>query len=241
MKRMPVVFTRQLVSYISAPSIYLTVAAFLGLSAALGVQMSQWMEHDNSDLDAFFQWHPWLYLLLIPVLSAQLWSDERNAGFFNVIHALPIASSELVVGKFLAAWTVCALTLALTFPIVIAVNYLGTADNAVIASQYLASWLLAGSYLSIGCFIYTFTHQRVIIFTVTLSLLFIASALYYVSDALEHQAPIWVIDSLIALSPVLHFEAIDSGKLTLHDGLYFISMILAFLVATTVALNAKRS
>jgi ABC-2 type transport system permease protein len=69
----------------------------------------------------------------------------------------------------------------------------------------------------------------------------IVSALSYLLDALEHQAPIWAVDSLVSLSPFSRYSAIDNGKFTLRDMLYFISMILAFLAATTVTLNYRHS
>jgi ABC-2 type transport system permease protein len=72
-------------------------------------------------------------------------------------------------------------------------------------------------------------------------MLLAASGLSSVLDALEHQAPIWVVDSLVSINPISRFGAIDNGKLTLHDGLYYISMILAFLSASTVTLNYKTS
>ncbi|KTC54351.1 ABC transporter permease, partial [Pseudomonas fluorescens ABAC62] len=189
----------------------------------------------------FFQLHPWLYLLLIPVLAAQLWSDESNAGFLDLMKTLPITTLEWVAGKFLAAWAVAGMALMLTLPLVIIANYLGKADNSVIASQLMSSWLLAGSYLSVGCFIFTLMRQRTALLIVTCGLLLMVSGLSYLLDALEHQAPIWVADSLVSLSPFSRYSAIDNGKLTLRDTLYFISMILAFLAATVVTLNYKNN
>ncbi|MGH8452093.1 ABC transporter permease [Pseudomonas sp.] len=239
MKLLPTIFKRQLISYASSPETYLNVAVFLVLCTVLGLHTQHWMERNSSDLQAFFELHPWLYLLLIPTLSTQLWSDEHNASFSNMMKILPITSAERVIGKFMAAWVVCSIALILNFPIVIAANYLGTADNSIIASQFIASWLLAGSYLAVGSFVCVLTHQRIVIFLLTLGLLLTASGLSSALDALEHQAPIWVIDSLISLNPILRFSTMDNGKLTLHDSAYFISIIFFFLSATTLTLNYK--
>ncbi|WET12399.1 MULTISPECIES: ABC-2 transporter permease [unclassified Pseudomonas] len=241
MNLLPPVFKRQLASYLSAPATYLSIALFLVLSALLGLHTSPLLERSSSDLQGFFQWHPWLYLLLIPALSTQLWADENETGFGDFMKTLPVRPAELVIGKFLAAWVVAGLALLLTFPIVTVVNLLGTADNAVIASQFLSSWLLAGSYLSVGVFICALTRQRLAIFILTLSLLLLASGVSSVLDALERQAPIWIIDSLTSLSPLLRFGLIDHGTLTFQDCAYFISMIIAFLAATTAILNYKNS
>jgi ABC-2 type transport system permease protein len=239
LKLLPVIFKRQFAHYAGTPGSYLSVAIFSVASVALGLHMSPWPEQYSSDLQIFFQLHPWLYLLLIPVLAAQLWSDESNAGFLDLMKTLPITTFEWVVGKFLAAWAVVAIALILTFPLVIIANYLGKADNSVIASQFVSSWLLAGSFLSVGCFIFTLVRQRTALFILTLGLLLVVSGLSYLLDALEHQAPIWAVDSLVSLNPFSRYSAVDNGKFTLRDLLYFISMILAFLAATTVTLNYK--
>lgn len=241
MRLLPIIFTRQLASYASSPTTYLSVAVFLVLSATLGLHTNHWMERNSSDLQAFFELHPWLYLLLVPILSTQLWSDEYNTGFDDTLKSLPVTSMERVIGKFMAAWTVCGIALLFNFPLVIAVNYLGTADNTVIASQFLASWLLAGSYLSVGCLICVIANQRIMIFLFTLGLLLTASGLSSMLDALEYQTPIWIVESLMSLDPIARFSTMDNGKLTLHDSLYFISLIIAFLSATTITLNYKNS
>lgn len=233
------VFSRQISSYLSTPSTYLSITAFLVISATLGLYTRQWLVYGDSHLQAFFHFHPWLYLLLIPALSTQLLALEHEAGFIDFLTTLPLTPTELVIGKYLAAWVIAGLALLLTFPMVIVINVLGTADNLVIASQFMASWLLAGSYLSVGFFICVLIHQRLVVFLLTLFLLLMAGSLSSVLDALEHQAPIWVIDNLTSLSPLIRFATIDHGSLLLRDGLYFISMIVAFLAATIVLLNYK--
>ena len=57
------------------------------------------------------------------------------------------------MGKFLAAWAVLGVALALTFPMVITVNFLGHPDNGVIAAGYIGSFLMAGAYLGIASMI----------------------------------------------------------------------------------------
>lgn len=241
MNMLPSIFKRQLSRYLCAPATYLNIAVFLALSTTLGLHSSQLLERNSTDLQDFFQFHPWLYLLLIPALCTQLWSDENETGLSNLLITLPVTSAELVLGKFLAAWLITAMTLVLTLPIVVMINTLGNADNSVIATQYLASWLLAGSYLSVGCFICILSRHHLLTFTLTLSILLIISGLSSVLDALEHQAPIWVIDNLTSLSPLSRFTQIDHGVIVLRDCLYFISVIVASLAATTVILNYKNS
>ena len=241
MKRLPVIFKRQLSSYLSSPTTYLSIATFLIANTVLGLFVGNFLEKTPENLHAFFQFHPWLYLFFIPIISTLLWANEHKDDAFCFTSTLPVSALELTLGKFLAAWTLCALTILLNFPLVITINYLGIADNSTILAQSIGSWLLAGAYLSFACLICVLAYNRLIIFTITLALLLAVSTLSLVLDMLDHQAPIWVIDSLISLNPQIRFSAIDSGLLTLHDTLYFISMIIAFLTATTLTLNFRKS
>lgn len=240
MRMLSVIFKRQLVSYACAPATYLSTAVFLATSTMIVFQANRLLEQNSADLLVFFQLHPWVYLLLTPVLSTQLWSDEHRRDSLEFVKSLPITHLELVLGKFLAAWVVAGIALLLTFPLVITVNYLGTPDNAVIASQFLGSWLLAGSYLSVGCFICTLAHHRFAILLLTLGLLMMTTALSSIIDAIDHQASIWLLDQLASLSPSKRFDTINQGVFDLQGSFYFISMIIAFLTATTLTLNVRK-
>nr|WP_065942594.1 ABC transporter permease [Pseudomonas sp. 25 R 14] len=241
MKRLPVIFKRQLSNYLSTPSTYFGIAIFLTANTALGFYVGKFLENTPTNLHAFFQYHPWLYLFFIPFISTLLWSDEYKDNAFSFTNTLPVSALELTLGKFLAAWILCALTLSLTLPLVITINYLVIADNSTILAQFIGSWLLAGAYLSFACLVCVMAYNRLIIFGITLALLLTASTLSSVLDMLSHQAPIWVVDSLISLNPRIRFSTIDSGLLTLQDTSYFISMIIAFLTATTLILNFRKS
>ncbi len=240
MKRLPVIFKRQLRSYLSSPATYVAISLFLIANAALGFHAGNFLEKSPANLRAFFQFHPWLYLFFIPFISTLLWSDEHKDNALTFTNTLPVSAFDLTLGKFFAAWAICALTLSLNFPLVISINYISIADNSTILAQFLGSWLLAGAYLSFASLICVLAYNRLIIFALTLTLLLITSTLSSVLDMLAHQTPVWIIDSLISLNPRLRFGAIDSGLLTLHDTSYFISMIIAFLSATILTLNFRK-
>ncbi|MFO2464085.1 ABC transporter permease [Pseudomonas sp. 15FMM2] len=239
MKLLPAIFKRQLISYFSLPITYLCIVTFLIANAALGFYAGNFLAKDETDLSAFFQHHPWLYLAFIPAICVHLWSDEHIEGAQDFFSALPVSAFELTSGKFMAAWMVCGLTLLSTFPTLVILKYLGTPDDGIIIAQYLGSWLLSGVYLSVGCFICVVTRNRLIIFSSTMGLLLATSILFSIIDALDHQIPIFIVDSLMTLSPSTRFDTITSGLLTSHDILYFASMILAFLTATSVTLNFR--
>ena len=94
----------------------------------------------------------------------KLWAEERKSGSIELLMTQPVTLLEAVLGKFLAAWIFTALALALTFPLWITVNYLGSPDNGAILAAYLGSLLLAGGFLAIGSCMSALTRNQVVAF-----------------------------------------------------------------------------
>ena len=115
-------------------------------------------------LTAFFAWHPWLFLILMPAIGMRLWAEERRSGTIELLMTLPVTNSQLVIGKFFASWVFTLIALLLSTPIWITVNYLGNPDNSVIFISYLTSWLMAGAFLALTSCLSTLTKNQVIAF-----------------------------------------------------------------------------
>ncbi len=173
----------------------------------------------------------------------RLWAEERKAGTLELLLTLPINLKEAVLGKFLAAWVFSGIALLLTFPIWITVNYLGNPDNGVIFAGYIGSWLMAGGFLAIGSCMSAMTQNQVIAFivTVVVCFLFVVAGFPLVLDGFRAWAPQALVDAVASLSFMTHFDAISKGVLDIRDLLYFIIMILAWLIATAIAIDMKKA
>ena len=167
MKNLGVIFKRELGSYFATPLAYIFIVIFLVLAAVFTFYLGGFYESGQADLNAFFNFHPWLYLFLVPAVAMRLWAEERKSGTIELLMTLPVSRTDMVLGKFLAAWVFIGLALLLTFPIIITVNYLGSPDNGAIFTGYLGSWLLAGGYLAIGSCMSALTKNQVIAFIVS--------------------------------------------------------------------------
>ena len=126
------IFRRELASYFATPVAYVFIVIFLVLAGAFTFYLGGFYERGQADLQPFFNFHPWLYLFLVPAVAMRLWSEERKSGTIELLLTLPITMWQAVVGKFFAAWAFIGIALALTFPTWITVNYLGSPDNGVI-------------------------------------------------------------------------------------------------------------
>jgi ABC-2 type transport system permease protein len=238
------VFKRELASYFATPIAYVFIVIFLVFAGVFTFFYGGFYEAGQADLsNSFFYWHPWLYLFLVPALSMRLWAEERKSGSIELLMTLPLEAWQAVAGKFLAAWAFTAISLVLTFPTWITVNYLGDPDNGVIVAAYLGSLLMAGGFLAIGACISAATKNQVIAFILSVVACFVllAPGLGVVQQVLGGITPQWFVDGIVSLGFQEHFEYISKGVIDLRDLLYFALLIGGALYANTVVLELKKA
>jgi ABC-2 type transport system permease protein len=243
MRNIAAVFRRELASYFVTPVAYVFIIIFLVLSGAFTFYLGGFYERGQADLAPFFNFHPWLYLFLIPAVSMRLWAEERKSGSIELLITLPITLAQAVWGKFLAAWCFAGIALALTFPIWITVNYLGNPDNGAILAAYIGSFLMAGGFLAIGTCMSALTRNQVIAFILGVvgCFVFLLSGFPLVLDVVRSWAPAALVDAVASLSFLSHFESISKGVIDLRDVLYFALLIACWLTATGIVLEMKKA
>ena len=243
MNAIKVIAMRELRAYFATPLAYVFMVIYLALMGTFTFYLGGFYERGQADLIPFFNFHPWLYLFLVPAISMRLWAEERKSGSIELLMTLPITMGEAVLGKFLAAWGFVAVALALTFPIWITVNYLGDPDNGVILTGYIGSLLMAGAFLAIGACISAANRNQVVAFIITVAIcfMFLLSGFPMVLDFFSAWAPQSIVDTVAGLSFLTHFNALSKGVLDLRDVVYFLLVIGAWLYANAVVLDMKKA
>jgi len=172
----------------------------------------------------------------------RLWAEERRLGTIELLLTLPLAQWQAVLGKFLAAWAFCAIALALTFPLVITVNFLGRPDNGVIAAGYGACLLMAGAYLAIGSAMSAMTKNQVIAFVLAVAVCFLFAVASYpvVTDFLSKAVPT-LAEVARRLSVAERFQGFTRGVISLRDLIYFASFIGFWLYLNTVIVEHRKA
>jgi ABC-2 type transport system permease protein len=203
--------------------------------------VGQFFERGEASLGAFFGWHPWLYLVLVPAVGMRLWAEERRSGTLELLLTMPITPWQAIAGKFLASWIFIALALALTFPVVITVNVLGSPDNGMLCAGYLGSLLLAGAYLAVTCATSALTRNQVVAFilSVVACLFLILAGFNPVTDLLARWASPALVDTVAAFSVVTHFDGFQRGVIDARDLYFFFAVIGFSLFATGVILRNR--
>lgn len=233
---------REWSAYFNSPVAYVFIVIFLVLSGFFTFSVSRLFEAGQADLQSFFFWHPWLYLILVPAVAMRLWAEERRSGTIELLLTMPVTTRQAVLGKFAAAWGFLCLALAFTFPVVLTVGYLGQPDFGPIFCGYLGSALLAGAYVAVGLFTSALTRNQVISFivAVVIGLFMILAGFPPVTDLLARVAPPAVVDAVAAFSFITHFESLQRGVIDLRDLAYFASVIGFMLFATHVVIESRK-
>ena len=237
-----IIARRELAAYFATPVAVVFIVIFLALQGALTFNVGNFFDRNQADLTPFFNFLPWVLLLLVPALTMRQWAEERRQGSIELLLTLPITPFQAVLGKFLAAWMFCTLAILLTFPFVLTVNYLGHPDNGAILAGYVGAILLAGSFLSIGAALSASTKNQVIAFVLAVAVCFVALATgtATVSEYLTRLAPD-VANVVRLLSVADRFGDFTRGVIALRDVLYFASFITFFLFLATELVDAKRA
>ncbi len=237
-----IVARRELGGYFATPVAVVFIVIFLVLQGLLTFNLGNFFDRNQADLAPFFSFVPWVFLLLVPALTMRLWAEERRLGTIELLLTLPITQGQAVVGKFLAAWTFCAIALALTFPFVITVNYLGSPDNGVIATGYLGALLVAGAFLSVGSALSATTKNQVIAFVLAVAVCFLFAVASYplVTDFLSRGTP-ELAEIARRISVAERFQSFTRGIISLRDVLYFASFIGFWLFLNTVIVDHRKA
>jgi ABC-2 type transport system permease protein len=241
MKTLIPIFKRELRSYFTTPVAYVFIVIFLFLAGFFTFQVSSLFNTNQATLFPFFNWLPWLYLFLVPAIGMRLWAEERRSGTIELLLTFPTTIWQAVIAKFLAAWAFIIIALALTFPYVLTVIFLGDPDMGIIIASYFGAALMSGALLAIALCMSALTRNQVISFvlSVVLILLFMLSGF----DAVQGFFSSWsveIAEAVGALSFQTHFGNIIIGNIKFADLLFFISMIVGWLYATRIVVEMKK-
>ena len=233
---------RELAAYFSTPLAYVFLVIFLVADGGMTFFVGGFFDRGQADLTPFFLFQPWLLLALVPAIGMRLWAEERRSGTIEILMTLPISTWQAVGGKFLAGWIFVGIAIALTFPIWLIVNYLGSPDNGVILASYIGSFLIAGSFLAISACMSALTGNQVVAFVLSIAVgfLMMLSGIDSVLGIVRSLVPQYAVELLGSLSLLGHFSTITSGVLDFRDAFFFVSFIALCLFINAQIIELKK-
>ena len=234
MNQILVLARKEFKSYFDSPVAYVVITLFLLIA---GWQYASSMFIANAaDLRPLFSIIRFILLFFIPAISMRLLSEEKRVGTIELLLTMPLKDWHLVLGKFLAAYALIAVTLLLTLVHFITISSIGDPDIGATIGGYLGLVFIVGVYLSIGIFTSSLTENQIIAFILAFVIIFA----FYMADKIIFFMPGYIANILEYLSIDYHFNNLARGVIDSRDILYYISMIFFFLFLTTQTIESRK-
>ena len=226
---------KDLKGYFDQPTGYVLLVIFVGVSSYIFFQTA--LENEEASLRPLFSLFPWMLAIFVAASTMRLVAEEQRDGTLEILLTQPIRAWSVLFSKLVAALLFVGTGVVLTIGIPIALETAGDLDRGAVVAQYLGTFLLTASLVSIGLFTSSLTRNQIVAFILGLTIILLALLLGnpLITDALPSATAILVQD----LSPLTHFSGIIRGVLDLKDVLYFAALISTFLSATYLMLRAK--
>lgn len=229
---------KELNLYFGSPMALIFVGVFLVLTLFVFFWVDSFFARGIADVRALFEWMPLLMIFLVSALTMHQWSREEESGNLQVLLTMPIRMLQLVIGKFLSALILVSIALLLTLFLPITVSSLGNLDWGPVIGGYLASLLMASTYIAIGLFISSRTNNQLValIGTAIVCGLFQAVGSSAVTDLVGST----IGNVLRSFGTSSRFESIERGVVDFRDLVYYLSITFTFLGLNILSLDSKR-
>jgi len=229
------IYKKELRSFFTSPMAYIFLVVFALVNGYFFT--NTFFLYNQSDMRALFGIVPLVYLFFIPAVSMGLISREKSLGTIEIISTLPIRERDIVLGKYLAGFTLILVALLTTAVHYITLYNVGTTvDHGAVFTGYLGLALLGGVYTSVGIFASSLTENQVIAFIVGIAIVLA----FFLMDKLLFFVPASMAGIIQYLSTEFHLSNISRGVIDTRNLIYFGSVIGFFLSMTTRVLESRK-
>ena len=224
---------------VASPSAWVFLVIFLVLSSFCAFVASGIFASGQADLALFFDWMPWLFLLIVPALAMPMWSEERRLGVFELTISFPASLREMVFGKFIAGTVLLTIALLLTFPVPVTAVVLGEPDIGAILCGYAGALLLGCAYLAMASFCSAVSKSQTASFLLSVFLcgFFLFAGWPRVTELLALWLPQNIVDAISSCSFLSNYQAFQKGLIDTSELVYAVSVTIFFLALTWFTLE----
>lgn len=175
-------------------------------------------------------------ILLVPVLTMRLVSEEDRAHTMELLATSPVTNTAIILGKYLAVVLLFLVLIAISAYMPLSLALIGRLDWGLLASTYVGLFLLGGAFLSIGLFASTLNENQIVSAAIGFALLLIFWILGFAQQASGSTAQ----QVLSSLSFASHFSNLSGGVIDTQDVLFFLSLAGFFLFLGVIALESRK-
>ena len=236
---------KELAGFFSSLIGYLTIAVFLVLTGLmLWVFKSDFniLDYGYAGIDGLFVIGPFLYLFLIPAITMRMLAEERRNGTMELLLTKPISEMNLIWAKFLAGVILVFISLLPTlvgyFSVVALGDPVGNVDSGSVAGSYIGLLLLGAAFVAIGIFASSITNNQIVAFILAALM---CAFMHLGFESICRMGFLGNAELTIRqLGMSYHYDSISRGVVDSRDVIYFVSVAVAFLLATRMVLQSRK-
>ena len=230
------IYRRELSSYFDSPLAYIVIPVFLGLVGGFSLFFNDLLGSGIATMRPVFFWSSVFMLLLIPAITMRLFAEEHRTGSIELLVTLPVSEAAIVLGKFLAAFTLVSVAILLTFTYPLTLMMLSNVDLGPIVGGYIGLLGLGAAFTAIGTAASVGTRNQVVAFLIALGL----STLPFASGFVLSQVPSGILPLVQFLSFETHFNNLARGVIDSRDLIFYGSSVALFLHVAVFGLERRR-
>ncbi len=228
------IYRREIRSYFNSPVAYVVIVVFL---AIVGWYFSNNLFLMNTaSMRIVFELVPLVFLFFVPAVTMRLLAEEKKSGTLELLTTKPVRDVEIVLGKFLAAWSLLAATLAPTLIYLATLMFLGNPDLGPVVAGYLGLMLTGGVYIAVGIFASSLTENQIVAFLIALVIVLA----FFLADKVLLYVPGFLAPTIEYLGIDYHFSSIARGIIDSRDIVYFGSVLGFALMMATASLERRK-
>lgn len=228
------IFKKEMKTYFNSAIAYMVIIVFLLITGFFFT--NDLFLANQASLRSALGIIPLIFVFFIPGITMRLVAEEMKSGTIELLVTLPIKDYEIIMGKYLAAFSLLALAVIGTFPYVITISVLGDVDLGVIFSQYLGMLLMGAAYIAIGMFASSLTKNQIVAFIFSFLIIFI---LFMIGKVLAF-VPAGLAAIFEYLSIDFHFVNLLRGVIDSRDLIYYFSLIFFFVFLSVRSLESRK-
>ena len=232
---MGAIYKRELKAYFISPVGYVFMGVFLILSGVAFAASTLYAS--TSSTSVYFTYLLFSFIVLIPLLTMRLLSEERKTRTDQLLLTSPVSLHAVVLAKFFAAFTLFVLTLALSCLNFLTILPYGTLNGALILSQLAGLVLIGGAFCAIGLFLSALTENQLISAILSIGAIFALLGVGLITPNVQNDT-LRVILKWISIFD--RYYTFGYGQFDFVSVFYYVSIAVVFLFLTVRVMEKRR-
>ena len=229
------VWKRELLSYMKSPVGYVYMFLYLIISGSVFNVFN--LQQGSSDVAYYFFFNCYTLILTVPLLTMKLFPEERKNKTDQILMTSPVSITGMVMGKFLAAYTLFVASLLPSVGAVLFLDFHGYIQPGIVIGSLIALLLMGAAYIAVSMLMACITESQIIAFMGGFFVLLLLNICSLLNDVIDNELVNKFINALAITS---RYETLAQGLFDFTAIIYFISLTLVSIFLIVRVIDKRR-